>query len=172
MLRALIIASALFALAPSSVVDGQNVAEGGRAKMMTAAEYSVLLDRISRDLIDWEATLQRVDPGKGNVSYSVGTEIEGFKRFGLMEISTAKTEVLQQRSKRTIYGELQLAGTIDGVEASLEQLAFLGSFNDRSQESVNIEGSEVNGVQIPLKSDGMERLRLLESSPCAARLKP
>jgi hypothetical protein len=139
----------------------------GSANPLSAAEYGKLLDRIETDLRIWEPAIRKIDPGKGDTSYKVGSDIAESKDLALLSIQNSLNFIGQQRTKHTVYGEFSLAAFLDSVNAELFQLSYQGAFNDLSVEKVGSFGTEMGNDQKDIKNDGMRRLRLLEDSPCA-----
>jgi hypothetical protein len=134
---------------------------------LSAIEYGKLLDRIETDLRVWESALRKIDPGKGETSYKVGSDIANYKDFGLRETQSAVNLIIRQRAKRTVYGEIALAGLLDTLNDAITHLAGLGAFNDLSIEKMRDFGDEMGTVEVNLRNDGMRRLQFLESNPCA-----
>lgn len=151
---------------PSSL-SAQSSAPVTSPNPLNAAEYGKLLDRIEGDLGVWEFAIAKIDPGKGDTSYKVGSETAKNQDLGLTGVKDARMFIGSQRTRRTIYGELALAGYLDDVRDAITQLAVEGAFNDLSDEKMSSFGGEMGSVQISLKNDGMRRLKSLEDSPCS-----
>ncbi len=139
---------------------------------MTAGEYETLIGRISQDLTTWEAKIKGIDPGKGNPSYDVGTQIDMYKTLGLLEISNAKKMIQQLKVKRTVYAELSLGDSLGEIAFCFFGLESSGVSDLGNQIKKTQDAIELSSVEILLKNDGMERLRLLENSSCAAGFMP
>jgi hypothetical protein len=145
----------------------QTSPHGENSNPLNAPEYGKLLDRIEADLRVLEPAIRKIDPGKGDTSYKVGSDIANYRDLVLISIQNALNFIGKQRTKRTVYGEIALAGFLDAVGVANTQLEFLGAFNDQSVEKMAEMGREMGTVQMNLMNDGMQRLRLLENSPCA-----
>ena len=157
---------AVILLLPSSLV-AQTSPHGENSNPLSAPEYGKLLDRIEADLRVWEPAITKIDPGKGDTSYKVGSDIAESRDLGLLHIQNAVNFIGRQRTKHTVYGEIALAGFLDSLSYEFIRMAFLGAFNDLSVEKMNDFGAEMGKDEMDLKNDGMRRLRLLEDSPCA-----
>lgn len=162
------LAGLLVALLSPSAAIAQNTGANNR-KLMTEAEYGILLDRIAKDLTGWEAKLQGINPGKGNPSYAVGTQIDNFKTMGLFGVSTARTILQRLKTKRTISEEIALADSVGDIFFAFSELDSMGVTN---LGNPTLEAMELSTVEIALKNDGMDRLRLLENSACAPEFNP
>jgi len=166
------VAIALAMLLSPLAATAQNSGGATEKKLMVAGERAALLNRIAHDLVGWKAKLNALDPGKGNPSYDVGKFIEAEKLVALGAVNSADASISRLRAKWTIYQELGLADSVDVISLFFAQLADAGVFNNESLSATREDAAEMGAVQIMLKNDGMERLRLLEASPCGENIKP
>src|ERR1022692_2672543 len=80
-------------------LGAQTSPQGGNASPLSAVEYGKLLDRIEADLRVWEPAMRKIDPGKGDTSYKVGSDIAQGRDLGILSIQNALDFVRQQRIK-------------------------------------------------------------------------
>ena len=134
---------------------------GGDKHKMSNAEYSRHLDRIENDIDKWEVLLRKIDPGKGDPTYSVGKRIADNLNLALLEVANSRNYIQRERTKRSIYGEIALSQFLASLSADFSELAYAGAFNDLSVEAVAKVGDEIGFVQSQLVLDGLDRLTSL-----------
>jgi hypothetical protein len=152
-------------LTPLAAVSAQSIGNND-SHQMNAAEYSKHLDRIDVDLGKWEASLRKIDPGKGDPSYTVGKQIADNLRLALMQVVDTRSFINRERIRRTIYGELALGQLLTSLNEDFNLLAFEGAFNDLSVETVSDYAKEIGFLQMRLMNDAMRRVEQLEAGKC------
>jgi hypothetical protein len=163
--RALVSLIILALLQTTSACAQAPVAETGSGPI-SATEYSKILNRIELDLLEWDAVLDKVDPGKGDPAYSVAKQVDSDKNIALVEVSNLRAYIGRERVKRTVYGELALGQFISTLSEQFYQLAAQGALNDLSVEKVSSLVGEIGSLQKRLMEDGMDRVKKFETANC------
>jgi hypothetical protein len=134
---------------------------------MADAEYRAFLAQIDAMLPKWKASLQDIDPEKDErISYSLGKSIVSERDIALMEVGNVRTFVAAQRFKRTVSGELALAGFLEGVFDAMGDEVSLESAVGLRLSDVDKHASELSALIIRIKNDVTARVQLLENGSC------
>jgi hypothetical protein len=133
---------------------------------LSNAEYGRQLDKLQVHLDTWEADLQKVDPGSGNVSYQAGKLIEGDQSVGLLQISNMRTRIRLERQHRSAYGELSIGMFLSELSNEFYTLSLQGALNSMSVDAVARISTEIGSLEKSFMEDGMDRVRTLEATGC------
>ena len=138
------------------------------SRLMTDAQYKVFLSQVGAVLPRLEAAFQNLKPENDpKISYSISQIITENRLVGLMQIDDIRTEIKEQKQKRTVSGEVTLNSFVQELYESMSSELAVESMDTNLPPS-HFERfvPEMSSIGVRIGNDSIARVQLLESHTC------
>jgi hypothetical protein len=150
-----------------AAIPAQQSLQQSDTRLMTDAEYRVLLTQIEAILPKWETLLKSIDPEKSpQISYFQGKLLVDERDLGLMEVGNIRVAIAETRRKRTIRGELALQGGLEVLSNAGQQIVDAEDAGASNLTDLLKYVPESDTLSTRVLNDALARVEILEKGAC------